>query len=90
MNTIVIGSELREKLLAADGIAELRDEAGNIIGHYVPSGPPAPPPGYVIEGEWPSDEELDRREREGKFVSSAQVVAFLAGLKKGATAGSKP
>ena len=84
MNTVVVDAATRDKLLAAgNGVVAVQDETGKLIGRFVVDGPPTPPTGYVIEGEWPSDEELDRREREGKRYSAAEVKAFLAGLKRG-------
>jgi hypothetical protein len=37
---------------------------------------------YVVEGEWPSDEEIDRRLREGRRFSAAQVEERLRKLKE--------
>ena len=83
MSTVVIDAATRDKLLAAGGLVEFRDEAGNLIGRFARTdGSPTPPPGYEIVGEWPSDEEIDRREREGKFRSAAEVEAFLAGMRR--------
>ena len=83
MTSVVIDAATREKLLTAGGdVVEVRDEAGQVIGRFTRSGPPTPPAGYTIEGEWPSDEELDRRLREGSWHTAAEVEAFLAGLKR--------
>jgi len=37
---------------------------------------------YLVEGEWPSDEEIDRRMRESKRVTAAQVEERLRKLKE--------
>jgi hypothetical protein len=87
MSTVVIDAVTRDRILAAaagNGVVELRDETGTLVAKVVrPLGPPTPPPGYVIEGEWPSDEELDRRMREDKRYSTAEVVAHLRRLNGG-------
>ena len=83
MSTIVIDAAMRERFLAAGGVVEVRDENGELIGKFYRSSSPVPPPGYVIEGEWPSDEEIDRRLQTGPWHSAAEVEAFLAGLKRG-------
>ena len=83
MNTVVIDATTREKLLAAGDAAELRDEAGNLVGRFSRSdGPPAPPPGYEIVGEWPSNDEIERRLRDSKRYTAAEVEAFLAGMNR--------
>jgi hypothetical protein len=84
MSTIVIDAAMRERFLAAGGVVEVRDESGEVLGRFIRTGSPVPPPGYVIEGEWPSDEEIDRRLKTGAWHSAAEVEAFLAGLKRGA------
>ena len=83
MSTIVIDAAMRERFLAAGGVVEVRDESGELVGKFYRSGPPAPPAGYVIEGEWPSDEEIDRRLQTGPWHSAAEVEAFIAKLKRG-------
>ena len=35
MSTVIIDGPTKDKLLAAGGVAELRDEAGNLIGQFV-------------------------------------------------------
>jgi adenine deaminase len=88
--SVVIDAVTRAKLLAAgNGGVEVKDEAGEVIGRFypsAPSGPPTPPPGYAIEGEWLSDEEIDRSLREDRCYSVAEMDAFLEGLKR-ATSG---
>ena len=81
MSTIVIDAAMRERFLAAGGVAEVRDESGELVGKFYRSGPPAPPAGYVIEGEWPSDEEIDRRLREERSYTPEEVMERLRGLR---------
>lgn len=42
MSTVVVDGPTRDKLLAAGGVVEVRDEAGAVIGEFKPL-PPAPP-----------------------------------------------
>jgi hypothetical protein len=85
-NTVTIDAATRDKLLAnGNGPVEVKDESGAVIGRFyrtASSGPPALPPGYVIEGEWPSDEEIERAIREDRRYSVAEMDAFLEGLKR--------
>lgn len=82
--TVTIDAATRDRLLAdGNGAVDVTDEAGVVIGRFYRSGPPAPPPGYVIEGEWPSEEEIERRMQEGAWHPAPAVEAFLAGLKRG-------
>lgn len=83
MSTIVIDAALRERFLAAGGVVEVRDEDGELLGKFHPAGPDAPPAGYAIQGEWPSDEEIDRRLQTGPWHSAADIEAFIAELKRG-------
>lgn len=46
MNPVVLDAATREKLLAGD-VVEVRDEAGNLIGRFLPSGGKPTPPGGV-------------------------------------------
>ena len=83
MSTVVIDAATRDKILAAGNVVEFRDEAGNLIGRFSRAdGPPTPPPGYVIEGDWPSDEEIERRLRESNRYTAAEVEAFIAGMRR--------
>lgn len=79
MNSVVVDAALREKLLSNGGQVEIQDEAGEPIGKFVKYTRIG---NYVIEGEWPSDEEIDRRIREGKRFSVAQVEEKLRKLKE--------
>jgi len=78
MSTVVIDAATRDKFLAAPGdVVEVRDEAGKLVGRLIVEGPPTPPPGYEIVGEWPSDEEIDRRLREEPSYTPEQVMDRL-------------
>ncbi len=79
MNAVVIDGPTRDKLLAAGSEVELRDESGEVIGKFVKLTRIGK---YVIEGEWPSDEELDRRMREGRTFTAAEVEERLRKLKE--------
>ncbi len=79
MSTVVIDAATREKLLAAHGTVEVHDEAGNPIGRFVKYTRIG---SYVVEGEWPSNEEIERRLREGRTVSAAEVEERLRKLKE--------
>ncbi|OWK38159.1 hypothetical protein [Fimbriiglobus ruber] len=79
MSTVIIDGATRDKLLAASGEIELRDETGTPIGKFVKYTKIGK---YIVEGEWPSDEELDRRTREGKRYSADQVEERLRKLKE--------
>ncbi len=80
---VVIDAATRDRLLAnGNGAVDVKDESGTVIGKFYRSGPPTPPAGYVIEGEWPSDEEIDRALREDRRYSVAEMDAFLEGLKR--------
>lgn len=83
--TVVIDAATRDRLLAnGNGAVDVTDETGAVIGKFYRTGSPTPPPGYVIEGEWPSEEEIERRMTEGNWHPAPVVEAFLAGLKRGA------
>lgn len=81
--TVTIDAATRDKLLAnGNGPVNVVDESGAVIGRFVRSGPPSPPPGYVIEGEWLSDDEVERSLREDRTYTVAEMDAFLEGLKR--------
>lgn len=75
MVTIVVDAAVRDKLLAAaDSQVELRDESGRVIGKYLPT-----------KFEYPeldvSTEELDRRMREERTYTAAEVMERLRRLR---------
>lgn len=79
MNTVVVDTPTRDRLLGAGGQVEIRDESGELIGKFVRFTRMGK---YLVEGEWPSDEEIDRRLRESKRVTAAQVEERLRKLKE--------
>ncbi len=80
---VVIDAATRDRLLSGtNGAVDVTDEAGTVIGRFIRFGPPTPPAGYVIEGEWLSDVEVERSLREDRTYSVAEMDAFLEGLKR--------
>lgn len=79
MNAVVVDAPTRDRLLGAGGEVEVRDESGAVIGKFVRFTRMGQ---YLIEGEWPSDEEIDRRLREGTFFTAAEVEERLRKLKE--------
>lgn len=78
MASVVVDAATREKLLANPReIVEVRDETGQVIGSFV-----AGANTYVMaaDGMDISDEELDRRIREDKRFSAAEVMERLRSL----------
>lgn len=80
MSTIVINAELRAKLLSTSGVAVLRDEAGNVIGRFVPQTSDSKVSNRNFDDV--TDEELDRREREDRRFTADQVRDRLRGLRQ--------
>lgn len=81
MSTLIFDTATVEKLMAAGSPFELRDETGKLLARYIRvDAPPVPPEGYEIEGDWPSREEIERRKREGRWHSTADVIAHLKSL----------
>jgi hypothetical protein len=78
MSTIVVDQAMRAKLLAAGDLAQIRDEHGQVIGRFLATPPPVV---YVMEGELPSDEEIDRRLREGRSFTPEEVMERLRSLR---------
>ena len=79
MSTIVIDAGLRAKLLAAKGIAELRDESGNLVGQFIPADLPSPEDDDAIGI---SQDEVQRRlSTDCTTYTTAEVLAHLRGLK---------
>lgn len=79
MSTIVVDAAMRAKLLAAGDLAEIRDEHGQVIGRFLAAPPPVV---YVMEGELPSDEEIDRRLREDRGFTTDEVMERLRTLRE--------
>jgi hypothetical protein len=79
MSAIVVDKVTGDKLRTANDVSEIRDESGKLLGRFVPA--PASII-YVVEGEIPSDEELDRQMREGKRHTPEEVLQRLRSLKE--------
>lgn len=98
MSAIVVNAELPDKLLAAGQVVEIRDEAGQLLGQFTAAPmlgeirdetgqvilrfPAAEPTVYVMEGDWPSDEEIERRVREDPRYTPEQVMERLRSLRE--------
>jgi hypothetical protein len=79
MSVIVIDAALKEKLLVAGGAAELRDEAGNLVGRFLRWEDPAL---YERPELDISEEESKRRlAPDAKTYTTAEVLEYLRGLK---------
>ena len=78
-STVVVDGPTRDKLLAGGGVVEIRDEAGEVLGRFTKFTRVGE---HLVEGEWPSDEELDRHTREGKRYTAAQVEERLRKIQE--------
>jgi hypothetical protein len=79
MNAVTVDGPTRDKLLSAEGEIEIRDEAGAVIGRFTRLTRVGE---YLIEGELPSDAELDCRSREGNRYTASEVEERLRKLKE--------
>lgn len=79
MNAVVVDAPTRDRLIGAGGETLVRDEAGTIIGRFTRFTRIGE---HLIEGEMPSDEELNRRVREGRRYSTVEVLERLQKLKE--------
>jgi len=66
---------------AGPGI-DIWDSTGKLVGEFYKTGLAYRPDGYILDGEWLSDEEMDRRMNEGRWYSVAEVDAFMEELKR--------
>lgn len=78
MTTIVVNETLRVMLHDFSQPLALRNDEGQLLGHFVPAAAPLvgtrePPP--------LTEEELQRREAEESDYSTAEVVAYLESLQ---------
>ena len=72
MGVIVVTGELRDKLSSVSGETELRDEAGHVLGRFVPT---------VIPELDLTPEEIARLLGPGqKTFTTAEVLAYVKGL----------
>ena len=79
MSTVIVDAMMQQQLLDAKGEIEFRDQAGNLI---VSCRKLTNVRELVVDGEWPSDEELDRIKREDGEHTVEEVKARLRGLTK--------
>jgi hypothetical protein len=78
MTKITIPTEITNQLLnslikSRSGV-ELCDASGLTIGYFTPS------PDLVLEPSLISEEEIDRREKEGPFYTTQEVLEHLRSL----------
>lgn len=81
MTVITVTDEQKAALLANGDRFEIRDRDGRVIMRARVDLPPDPP----ASAEWPAGwtkEELDRRDRESKTYTTAEVLERLRGLSK--------
>ena len=79
MQRIPLNAELRDKLLAVDGKAELVDENGKLLGEFRRSFDYS---AFTNDPNWPSEEELDRISQEEPRYTTEQVLECLRKLTK--------
>lgn len=83
MHQIPIDDKMRTEFLALtrEGVAEICDKEGTVIGKFVRSPDvPALPLSVLLGDDWPSDEELERRSRESRSFTPEQVMDRLRSL----------
>ena len=78
MTRIVVDEALRTKVGNLSEFVELCDDAGHVLAHVVPL--PRSDDYELIEPPI-SEEELQRRERSGKWYTTEQVLEHLRGLE---------
>jgi hypothetical protein len=76
MTKVVLDEDLRRKLLDLRQPLELCDDAGKVVGRFIPI---LGPSGTGPVGPQLSEEELQRREQEPDY-STAEVLAYLEKL----------
>ena len=85
MEKVTLEGELRSRLAALAGEAELCDEQGRTLGYFVPAGGPPDDLERRMMYAWArtlvSDEELERASNEpGPSLSTAELLARLERL----------
>ncbi len=79
MSTVIVDAALGQQLLDAKGEIEFRDQAGNLI---VSCRKLTNVRELVVDGDWPSEEELDRSAKMEGGVTIDKVIERLRGLSK--------
>jgi len=79
VTSLILDESTTAKFEKVGGRIELRDPEGRTIGFFEPA---HPAPGWIFEeaDEPCSEEELDRRSREGGGFTTAEVLAHLKTL----------
>lgn len=73
MTKVIVDSATRDQLMHVQKPLELCDDAGRVLGHFIP----APDASQIGTGPQVSEEELDRRERAGGGRQLAEILADL-------------
>lgn len=79
MSTVIVDAAMGQQLLDAKGEIEFRDQAGNLI---VSCRKLTNVRELVVDGDWPSEEELDRSAKMEGGVTIDKVIERLRGLSK--------
>jgi hypothetical protein len=74
MNKVIVDAELRSRLHDLSRPFDLCDESGRILGRFIPTGEMSQWEPMTPEV---SEEELDRREREGQYMSTNEMLRHL-------------
>jgi hypothetical protein len=74
MTQVIIDSSTKAKLVHLTGRAEICDEFGKVLGHFTPVFDPSQYEGIEPDS---SEEELDRRQKEGGGRTLAEILADL-------------
>jgi hypothetical protein len=72
MGVIVVTGELKDKLSAVFSETELRDEAGRVLGRFVPA--------YIPELDMTPEELAAALSPDAKTYTTAEVLAYVKGL----------
>jgi hypothetical protein len=79
MNAVVVDATTRARLLGAGTEVEVRNESGELLGRFTKLTRVGD---QLVEGDWPSDGELDRRKKEGKWYGAAEVEERFRKMKE--------
>jgi hypothetical protein len=78
MTTIVVDAAIRDQLISARDGVEFRDPEGRLIGQFSLVQKKS---SMFADIEFPSEEELDRRMRDGRRFTPEQVMERLRSLR---------
>jgi hypothetical protein len=83
MSRVVLDEELRTKLAGGHSGVEFTDEAGNVVGHYLPHGRYVALLDAVIPPVTPEErDEAIREVRDGKGLSTADILEAIESAKR--------